>query len=167
MKFGLFAASLTCCTLIAPFQGQRLSTREVQNVTHCIKAGDRDWLDAPLSDAKSFYVGLTHDRRSYPGEDHIIAVVFQSRTAGQFFDITATCNDKCVYTIQNNGAFKLQKKAIKLVGAPLGGIWTEEYLEKNIKKTFVGPKVRVQISDIIHINPEVICKSYAQTSPLK
>jgi len=121
----------------------------------------------PLSSAKSIHVSLTHDRQLYPGEDHIIAVVFQSRTVGQFFDITANCNRKCVYTIQNNGVFKVEKNAINFVGAPLGGTWTQEYLEKNIKKTLNGPKTRVQISDIINVSPEVSCSSYAQTSSAK
>ena len=139
------------------------SFAEAREVMHCLKAGDLDWLGDSdvLESAKTFLVGLRHDRRTYPGENVITAVVFEGREHGDVFELTR--EDKGLirtYKIQNNGSFKLDHKRIQWQGEILGGIWTHHYIEMNIMKIIRGPKIWVPLKSVLRPAPHVICQSY-------
>lgn len=144
-------------------QHYRLRVAEAREVMHCLKAGDLDWLgDSDVLDkAKTFRLGLRHDRRTYPGEDVITVVVFESREQGDVFELTR--KDKGLirtYRIQNNGSFKLGAKGMQWPGEILGGIWTHDYIEANIRKIMHGPKIRVPLKMALRPAPHVTCQSY-------
>jgi hypothetical protein len=164
-KFSLIIFLFVFATHALP---EGLKVLETQAVMHCIKAGDRDWLNGSLSNATGFRVGLIHDRESYPSKDHIIVVVFETDSKGQVFDLTAECKNKqCVYTIVNNGSFMLNKSHLEFLDPPLGGVWTQEYLEANIRKITNARRTWVNLSTISAPLPEVSCTSYVQNTQSK
>jgi hypothetical protein len=159
-KFVLFIVLLGFAQQAQP---ERDSLLEAQAVMHCIRAGDRDWLIAPASSATRLRVGLIHDRKAYEGKDHIVVVVFESNTNGQVFDLRAEYENKqYVYTVVNNGSFTLKNGRLEFLDPPLGGVWTQEYLEKNIKKIAKGAKIWLSLSTLLKPLSGVTCSSYVQ-----
>src|SRR5215469_7582052 len=133
----------------------------IAQVMHCIKSGDRDWLTSPLSEAKELQVDATYDRTSYEGQTHIVLAVFQTPAKGQVFDLTLERKgSERIYTVENNGSFLITGDQIEFVDPPLGGVWTQETMERNIRKAIAGPKKRVAVSAISRSLPNVSCKSY-------
>jgi hypothetical protein len=138
---------------------------EVRRVTHCIKAGDREWLTEPLANARSLRVAMVHDRTSYPGEDTIVVVVLETDYKGQFFAVQADCKkEQCTYDIQNNGSFTFKKNHFDFVDPPLGGVWTQERLERNIKKALSSRVTWLEVSSVLKPISRVRCTSYAENS---
>src|SRR5215472_11252316 len=76
-------------------------------VMHCIKSGDRDWLAPPLSgERETLRFGFTRDGVSYPGESHLIVVVYEARSKGQVFDLLDQSSKRQMrLKIVNNGRF--------------------------------------------------------------
>lgn len=133
----------------------------IAQVMHCIKSGDRDWLTSPLSEAKELQVGATYDRKSYEGKTTIVVVVFQTPAKGQMFDLTEERKgSERIYTVENNGSFLITGNRIDFVDPPLGGVWTQETLARNMRRAIAGTRKRVAVSAISRAFPNVSCKSY-------
>jgi hypothetical protein len=137
------------------------ATPNIEQVMHCIKTVDGGWLTSPLEEAKSLEVGTRYDRRSWERENHVVVAVFQTPVKGQVFDLTEERKGpKRIYTIENNGSFLIKRGEIDFVDPPLGGVWTQENLEGNIRKIKAGAKKRVAVSTSSRSFPNVSCKSY-------
>lgn len=151
------------CASARPHLQQGPKTAEAIEVMHCLKSGDLDWLgNSPmLENAKSVSMGLRHDRKSYEREDHIIVVIFEHRTRGDVFDLTREDRgNRRIYRIENNGEFSLEHKTIEWPGEILGGNWTHDYMERNIRRVMRGPRIRVQLEVLPRSFPQVTCTSY-------
>jgi hypothetical protein len=156
----VYAPRLSARTAVAAQQSRAVEAIEIM---HCLKAADLDWLaDSPvLQRAKSFQVGLRHDRKTYPGEDVVFVVVFENPTQGDVFELTREDHGRDrTYRIENNGEFKLGRKGIEWPGEILGGNWTHDYIEANIRKLMHGPKIRVQLKTVLKPIQHVSCNSY-------
>lgn len=142
---------------------QRPNAREIAQVMHCLTAVDLNWLgDSPtvLENAKRFHVGLTHDRRTYPGTDMMFVAVFRTATEGDVFELThqaQTTAEK--YNLENNGSFRVRGKEFTWPNEIFGGIWTHEYVERNIRSIMRGPKFWVQ-SKVVVTPAGVACTYY-------
>lgn len=143
--------------------GRAETAKELIEIMHCLKVGDRDWLadSAALAKAKWLRVGITHDRRSYSGEDVIFAVVLESPASGDVFELTRH-SDKThrEYTIENNGSFQLGRRGFEWRNEILGGIWTHEYFERNVRKIMRGSKIWVSAKSVLRPITGVSCGSY-------
>ena len=154
------------CTAGAAYSGRsRLQHRqETLEVMHCLKSGDMEWLanSQALTNAKTFVVGLVHDRTSYEYHwDHIVVVVFENRTRGDVFDLThEDQGNHRTYRIENNGEFRLGHAEVEWPGEILGGNWTHDYIERNIRRVMRRPKIRVQLKKLPRPFPQVTCTSY-------
>ena len=146
-----------------PTRAESRRITEIIEVTHCLKVGDIDWLgdSAVLDKAKILQVGLRHDRKTYPGEDVIFIVVFENRTKGDVFELTRQ-DHKGIrsYRIENNGSFTLGPRGLKWRGEILGGIWTHEYIEENVRKLLKRRRIAISIKAALRPNPHVTCSSY-------
>jgi len=122
---------------------------ELTAIVHCLTDVELNWLgDYPttVEKAKKFRAGLRHDRRTYPGDDVIFAVVFESPTQGDVFELMHYWSGKqAKYNLENNGSFELRGKAFAWRNEIFGGIWTHEYIERNIRKIMRGPKRRYRL----------------------
>jgi len=148
----------------APTRAESRRIREIIEVTHCLKVGEIDWLSdsAVLEKAKILQVGLRHDRTTYPGKDVIFAVVLETPAKGDVFELTRE-NRQGVrsYRIENNGSFTLGAKGVKWRGEILGGIWTHEYIERNVRKLLKRRSITISIRAALRPNPQATCSSYA------
>lgn len=136
---------------------------EAVEIAHCLKTADLDWLadSVVLETAKRVQIGLRHDRRTYPGQDVIIVVVFEGRSKGHVFEVIREDQEENrAYRIENNGSFRLGNYRMEWRGEILGGIWTHEYMEKNIRRIMRGPKVWVDVKTAEKPMPEVACTWY-------
>lgn len=140
---------------------------ETLEIMHCLKAGDLDWtVNSPLLEsARTFRVGLRHDRITYQHQDHVIVVVFENPLRGDVFELTRTnARRRRIYRIENNGEFKIGKRGIEWPGEILGGNWTHGYLEESIRKILLGQKAIVQLNTLLTPMPKVTCTSYVSTA---
>jgi len=155
----LFLAALM--TFAGPFSaGSRI---EAEQALHCIVSSDQDWLAEPAKHAANLNVAFTHDKQSYPGEDHIILVVLQSAREGQVFDLQlqhGTASD--MYTIQNNGRFIDNKRKITFIDPPLGGTWIQEYLAHNIRRAIANIHYSIPRGQLLRKRPDTTCSSYVE-----
>jgi hypothetical protein len=131
---------------------------------HCIKNGDRDWLSSPLSEERTLQAGFTSDAHSYPGEKHIIVVVYQGQTEGQVFDLKeGVAAGKRLLSVVNNGAFSMARNGkVRFTEPPLGGVWTQEFLKKAITRIAGRERVSIPVQSLIGKFPDVTCSSYAK-----
>lgn len=159
------------CALGQPLQSRELQAThatlsrktEVLEVMHCLKAGDLDWLadSRALQKTRSFQVGLRHDSKSYAGQEHLIVVVFENRVQGDVFDLTRRQSRlHRTYRVENNGEFKITPRGIEWPGEILGGNWTHDYMETNIRKVVRGPRTWIQWNALNKHFPQVTCTSY-------
>ena len=142
---------------------QSAKMTEVIEVTHCLKAGDIDWLgdSAFLDKSKVLHVAFSHDRKTYPGQDVIFVVVLESGTRGDVFELThENQGSKRNYRVENNGSFKIGPKGLKWTGEILGGIWTHEYIERNIRRLLRQPSVAIPVRTALRSYREITCSSY-------
>ena|SRR5437763_1681986 len=160
MKFSFYLLVLLLLSKVAFAQNPATLMRAM----HCIKSGDRDWLSSPLSEQNTLRVGFIRDTTSYPGERHLVVAVYQSISDGQVFDLREESNGKKhLLTIENNGKFSITGKGkIKFVDPPLGGVWTQQFLEASIIKIQRSPKSSLGVSRLKEEFPDVACRSYAQ-----
>jgi len=137
---------------------------ELTAIMHCLTDVELNWLgDYPptVEKAKKFRVGLRHDRRTYPGDDVIFAVVFESPTQGDVFELMHYWSGKqAKYNLENNGSFELRGKAFAWRNEIFGGIWTHEYIERNIRKIVRGPKASVSLKTASKPITNVTCTYY-------
>lgn len=140
------------------------SLMESAEILHCLTEVELNWLgDWPsaLEKATTFHVGLTHDRKTYPGQDVIIVVVFRNRLRGDVFELTGERRrHKSKYNLENNGSFKIVHKEFTWPNEIFGGIWTHEYIEKNIRKIMRGRKIWIRLKTAQKLMPTVGCTWY-------
>lgn len=165
MRFvvGILSLAATLCHAQAGGPPRPARTVEAFQVMHCLKTTDLDWLgNSPaLERAKILEVGLRHDRKTYPGEDMVFVVVFEGPTRGDVFELTRKNHGRRrSYRIENNGEFKLRSGQVEWIGEILGGIWTHEYIEGNIKRIVRGPKTWVRVTDVLKPFHQVTCMSF-------
>jgi hypothetical protein len=125
---------------------------EIIRIMHCLTEVELNWLnDSPpaLEHIKRFQVGVRHDRETYPGDDVVIVAVFKSGTEGDVFELTHKGRGNSEkYNLENNGSFKLRGKGFVWPNEIFGGIWTHDYIERNIRRLMRGPKVWVRRKDV-------------------
>ena len=137
---------------------------EAVAIMHCLTKVELNWLGESLpavEKTNTFRVGLRHDKNTYPGEDVIIVVVLESATRGDVFELRGERRQQGrEYNLENNGSFKLRHKQFTWPNEIFGGIWTHEYIEKNITRIMRGPKVWVRLKTAQKPMPGVTCTWY-------
>lgn len=143
---------------------QRPKVAEAIAVMHCLKARELNWLgDAvpTIMKGKKFSVGLRHDRKTYPGEDIVFLVASESPTRGDVFELTRKDHGSHrIYNLENNGSYRLGVGETRWPNEIFGGIWTHNYVEKNIRKIVRGPKSWIRVAAPVHPLPSVTCSYY-------
>lgn len=146
--------------------GGRSETRvtESREIIHCLTAVELnclgDWPPA-VEKFNTLRVGLRHDYKTYAGQDVTIVVVLESATRGDVFELTQERRRHGrKFNLENNGSFKLRHNEFSWPNEIFGGIWTHEYMEKNIKRIMRGPKVWVDVKTAQKAMPEVSCTWY-------
>lgn len=143
--------------------GQPSRATEIARILHCLTDVELNWLgdSAKLDRAKALRVGLRHDRQTYPGKDFIFVVVLESSTKGDVFELTREDHKESrSCRIQNNGQSKIGHQGMEWPGEILGGIWTHEYVERNVRLLLKGPKITIPARAALKSNPRVTCSSY-------
>ena len=72
-------------------RAKKLQIAEATEIMHCLRARGLTWLgDAvpAIAKGKRLRVGLRHDRKTYPGQDVVFVVVFESPMRGDVFELT-------------------------------------------------------------------------------
>lgn len=106
-------------------------------------------------------VALSHDRKAYRGKDFIVVVVLESATKGDVFELTREDHGKKrSFRIENNGSFKVGHKGMEWPGEILGGIWTHEYMDRNIRRLLTQPSIAVTVRTALRFDPKLTCSSY-------
>lgn len=63
-------------------------------------------------------------------------------------------------TIENNGSFKLGPRGFEWRNEILGGIWTHEYVQRNVRKIMRGLKLWISVNAVRRPISDVSCNSY-------
>lgn len=158
MKLSAFALVLLACASAVP---QAKTQTTLLEALHCIRSGDQNWLNSPLDTREMLLAAFTHDSESYPGETHLIVVVYENGSHGQFFDLKQKTNGtKHAFDIENNGAFTLKGNKLEFTNPPLGGVWTQNYLERGIRKAVRQPRTSFPLQAVVKDRTDLTCKSY-------
>lgn len=135
---------------------------EAAEIMHCIHLADLLSDFPPLQKATSFDIGLRHDRKTYPGQDIVIVAVFESQTRGNAFELVKeTKGAHRNYHFTNNGSFILGKKETRWLNEILGGNWTHDYIEGNVRKIARGARQRVELKTALRSNLNATCTYYS------
>ncbi|HWX53395.1 MAG TPA: hypothetical protein VN176_02265 [Verrucomicrobiae bacterium] len=153
-----FSLYLTVLSLTGVSAAQ-ISSRS--NAIQTLRCVDQKGLSAPLSEQKQWQVSFARDVKSYPGEEHIIAVVFSGAHSGQVFDMQRKrAGTKISLNIVNNSDLVIKKGEPELVDA-LWGVWTQEHLRANVLKAMRNRKFLIKAEELQKAFPNVACSSYA------
>ena len=148
------------CLIISGSLPAQISDRSTAvRMMHCIQAGQ--WLVRPLSEQKQWRVSYTRDVKSYPGQEHIVLLVFSTERNGQVFDFARERSGaKTSLAITNNAGFRIDKGKA-LLKDPLWGIWTRQHLEANILKAVNSQRFVITTEELQNDFSGVACSSYA------
>ena len=157
----LFVLSLTALAQPGAYSAAAIP-QDGLNAMHCIKSGDRDWLSPPLSEARTLRFGFGWDRRSNRGQSHLIVVVYEDRSKGQVLDLLEEhSNGQLRITVVNNGSFRMLFGKVDM-DELLGGVWTYEYLQRNVRSILKQQVYSTPISTLLRRFPGVACSSYVE-----
>ncbi len=157
-RLSAFALCLTFFPLASISAAQVSSRATAIQTFHCV---EEKGLSAPLSGQGQWQVGFARDIRSYPGEEHIIVIVFSGTTAGQVFDVLRERSGPSVSLhIVNNAGLIVDSGKIELID-PLWGLWTRKHLEANTLKAIHSRRFLIKAEELKKAFPHVACSSYA------
>ena len=157
MKLSAFALVLLACASAVP---QTQSRPGLLEALHCIRAVDSNWLDSPLAERKVLVAGYIRDSESYPGYTHLMVVIYETQSRGAYFDMVLEVQGtKHLMTLANAGAFKLRSGKLDF-SPPDGGLWTQDYIERGIRKAMRRPRTQFSLQTVLKSPPELTCKSY-------
>jgi hypothetical protein len=133
---------------------------EMRNAAHCVVAGDRHWLQPPLTELDQLKVAFVRDHTSYPGEFHLVIIFLASRSSGQVFDLKEQrTKDLTRFSVENNGSFRVSDGKVAFVDPPLGGVWTQEHLASDIKRALANTHYEISRRSLERVRG-ISCTSY-------
>jgi hypothetical protein len=150
--------------LIPNASSQEKAPELLREATHCLVTEKQGWLAMPKGKSTMFSMAYFVDRKSYPHEEVLYIVSYQTRdhSTGYVFTVFPTQKgSRRIFNVQNNAKFVISSKGIDFVEAPLGGIWTQEHLEAGIRQAERRPTYTFRASDLLVSTPLIGCESYA------
>ncbi len=168
MKKITLAISLLFC-LSATVYSQEQAPQLLLRAAQCLEA--KKFLSS--SEAAKLTFGYSLDEKSYPGDRVIYVVKYAAptRSDGLVFAIFLTEHDgHLAFELQINDSFVLSKdepSGVSLVNPPLGGTWTQEHLESDIKEIEKQPRFALSVKDLSAADPSLVCEAYTDPQPKK
>ncbi|HYX53810.1 MAG TPA: hypothetical protein VE783_10200 [Candidatus Limnocylindrales bacterium] len=146
----------------AAAQRQKQPPALLQDAVYCATTDHGGWLNPQLHKDKKVRVSFTIDRKSYEGKEHLVLVFNQSDSSAQAFDIIVTRSNHALNLhMVNNAGFKRISREFEWNYPPLGGVWTQEHFEQNIRNAnssgtyLIDPALSGKVKG-------VSCSSYAR-----
>jgi hypothetical protein len=156
-----FVWTLSLLLLSRSFSAQTHAQQDVTQALHCLKTEHGGCLDASLLARPRLRINVTQKRTSSPDTTRFVILVLESRSKGQIFDLVRTSQHaEANWKIKNNGNFEVTKSGIEFVDV-LGGVWTQEDLERNVKQALRRKTLLVDLRNLDTKKSGVVCSCYA------
>ena len=157
--------SIQIVLLLACFGGsivaQERPPKLLNDAASCLVTGNADWLGLNELKAGSVTLGFIIDTKSWPGEKHVFVAAYTQNRGGNLFDFKVErSGEGQSLTIQNNLAFVRSRSGVSFVEPPLGGVWTEQLLDRVVKQIALRPRFILLTKDL-KVGPKTDCRSYA------
>jgi hypothetical protein len=161
MKFIKFVTALALLYFVGDASAQARAPRTLVQALYCLKMEHGGWLNSSLAEQLRLRANFMRDVTSDPGKEHFIVVLLESGSKGQVFDLVRTRHAaQTSWKIENNGNFLVTKSQIEFVDV-LGGTWTQEHLERNVKQALLQKGFLVDAKALTAGDSKIACSCYA------
>jgi hypothetical protein len=160
MKAGCTSLILGFLVLAMPGVAQNETPSLLHRLLHCAMTDASGALYRPLRPTDVLQAAWS--RSTHPKDDagEFFLVVYESSSKGDVYVFTRDYQQgKTVLNLVNNARFTGGPTGLNLID-PLGGIWTYEHIERNVKRAMRGKRYSIPAGSLLGSSPAFACHHY-------